>query len=277
MAVAAQRPQPIPVYAEMSSINPVFLLPNALKARAEQIGKEFAASLVLGVGQFCTNPGLVLAIEGDGLEQFCAAASAALNETQPATMLSASIASSYRRGVEALGTHESVTTLLRLAHEEHQGHAALFRVSSSDFLARHELHEEIFGPASLLVVCRDTADMRAVAERLEGQLTAALHLIDGTDDVEAARTLLPTLERKAGRILANGFGTGVEVSHAMVHGGPFPATADGRSTSVGTGAIFRFLRPVCYQNLPQSLLPAVLRDDNPREIWRRRDGALGKA
>jgi NADP-dependent aldehyde dehydrogenase len=276
MAVAAQRPQPIPVYAEMSSINPVFLLPNALASRAEQIGKEFAASLVLGVGQFCTNPGLVLALEGEGLEQFCAAATGALNETQPATMLSAGIASSYRRGVEALGTHQSVTTLLRLEHDEHQGHAALFRVSSSDFLARGELHEEIFGPASLLVVCRDVADMRAVAERLEGQLTAALHMVDGSDDVEAVRTLLPTLERKAGRILVNGFGTGVEVAHAMVHGGPFPATADGRSTSVGTAAIYRFLRPVCYQNLPQSLLPAVLRDDNPRGIWRRVDGALGK-
>jgi NADP-dependent aldehyde dehydrogenase len=276
MAVAAQRPQPIPVYAEMSSINPVFLLPNALATRADQVGKDFAASLVLGVGQFCTNPGLVLAIEGEGLEQFCAAATAALNLTQPATMLSAGIASSYRRGVETLGTHASVTTLLRLEHDEHQGHAALFRVSSSDFLARSELHEEIFGPASLLVVCRDLADMRAVAERLEGQLTAALHMVDGTEDVEAARTLLPTLERKAGRILANGFGTGVEVAHAMVHGGPFPATADGRSTSVGTAAIYRFLRPVCYQNLPQSLLPAALRDDNPLGIWRRRDGALGK-
>jgi NADP-dependent aldehyde dehydrogenase len=276
MAVAAARPQPIPVYAEMSSINPVFLLPNALKSHGAQIGKEFAASLVLGVGQFCTNPGLVLAVEGEGLEAFCAAATAALGDTQPATMLSAGIASSYRRGVEALGTHASVTTLLRLEHEAHQGHAALFRVSSADFLTRHELHEEIFGPASLLVVCKDVADMKAVAERLEGQLTAAVHMDDGTSDVEDVRALLPTLERKAGRILANGFGTGVEVTHAMVHGGPFPATADGRSTSVGTGAIHRFLRPVCYQNLPQSLLPAALQDNNPLGIWRRRDGALAK-
>jgi NADP-dependent aldehyde dehydrogenase len=274
MAVAAARPQPIPVYAEMSSINPVFLLPHALEQDAERIGRDFAASLVLGVGQFCTNPGLVLAIDGPGLATFCAAATAALNDTQPATMLSAGIASSYRRGVEALGTHAAVTTLLRLEHEEHQGHAALFRVSGSDFLARRELHEEVFGPASLLVVCRDVDEMRAVAERLEGQLTAALHMTDA--DAEAARALLPTLERKVGRILANGFGTGVEVTHAMVHGGPFPATADGRSTSVGTGAIYRFLRPVCYQNLPQALLPEVLRDDNPRGIWRRRDGALDK-
>jgi NADP-dependent aldehyde dehydrogenase len=276
MAVAAARPQPIPVYAEMSSINPVFLLPQALEQHAERIGREFAASLVLGVGQFCTNPGLVLAIDGPGLATFSAAASSSLNDAQPATMLSAGIASSFRRGVDALCAHESVTTLLRLEHEEHQGHAALFRVSSEDFLARSELHEEIFGPASLLVVCRDVADMRAVAERLEGQLTAALHLEDGTSDIDDARELLPTLERRAGRILVNGFGTGVEVTHAMVHGGPFPATADGRSTSVGTGAIYRFLRPVCYQNLPQALLPAVLRDDNPLQTWRRRDGQLGK-
>jgi NADP-dependent aldehyde dehydrogenase len=276
MAVAAARPQPIPVYAEMSSINPVFLLPQALEQHAERIGREFAASLVLGVGQFCTNPGLVLAIDGPGLATFCASASSSLGDGQPATMLSAGIASSFRRGVDALCSHASVTTLLRLEHEEHQGHAALFRVSSEDFLARSELHEEIFGPASLLVVCRDVADMRAVAERLEGQLTAALHLEDGTADIDDARTLLPTLERRAGRILVNGFGTGVEVTHAMVHGGPFPATADGRSTSVGTGAIYRFLRPVCYQNLPQALLPAVLRDDNPLQTWRRRDGQLGK-
>lgn len=274
MAVAAARPQPIPVYAEMSSINPVFLLPHALERHAERIGREFAASLVLGVGQFCTNPGLVLAIDGPGLATFCAAATAALNDTQPATMLSSGIAASYRRGVEALRGHESVTTLLRLEHEEHQGHAALFRVSATDFLARRELHEEIFGPASLLVACSNVEEMRAVAERLEGQLTAALHLEDA--DADAARVLLPALERKAGRILANGFGTGVEVTHAMVHGGPFPATADGRSTSVGTGAIYRFLRPVCYQNLPQALLPEVLRDDNARRIWRRRDGQLGK-
>jgi NADP-dependent aldehyde dehydrogenase len=275
MAVAAARPQPIPVYAEMSSINPVFLLPQALEQRAEQIGRDFAASLVLGVGQFCTNPGLVLAIDGPGLATFSAAATAALNDTAPATMLSSGIAASYRSGVEALRTHEAVTTLLRLEHEEHQGHAALFQVSAADFLARHELHAEVFGPASLLVVCRDVDEMRAVAERLEGQLTAALHIEDA--DIEAARTLLPTLERKAGRILANGFGTGVEVAHAMVHGGPFPATADGRSTSVGTGAIYRFLRPVCYQNLPQALLPEVLHDKNARCIWRRRDGVLGQA
>jgi len=274
MAVAAARKQPIPVYAEMSSINPVFLLPQALAHRAEEIGKGFAASLTLGVGQFCTNPGLVLAIEGEGLETFVKAASEALSASQCAVMLNQNIADSYRKGVEALAANEAVTTLARLDHQEGKGGAAFFRVSADAFLDRHELHDEVFGPASVLVVCRDADQLRAVAEALEGQLTATLQIDAG--DIDAARALLPTLERKVGRILANGYPTGVEVSTAMVHGGPFPSTADGRSTSVGTGAIARFLRPVCYQNLPFQLLPDALRDGNPLGIWRRRDGALTK-
>lgn len=274
MAVAAARRQPIPVYAEMSSINPLFLMPHALAHRAEEIGKGFAASLVLGVGQFCTNPGLVLAIDGPGLDTFCTAASAALGATEAAVMLNENIAQSYRKGVDALAANEAVATLARLEHGEGRGAAALFRVSAEAFRERQELHDEVFGPASLVVVCRDAAELRAVADMLEGQLTATLQL-DLEDHADAA-ALLPLLERKVGRILANGFPTGVEVSTAMVHGGPFPATADGRSTSVGTGAIARFLRPVCYQNLPQDLLPEALRDGNPRGIWRRRDGALTK-
>jgi 2,5-dioxopentanoate dehydrogenase len=274
MAVAAARPQPIPVYAEMSSINPVYLLPHALASRAGSIGQAFAASLTMGVGQFCTNPGLVLAIEGPGLEQFCDSATEALASTCAATMLTRGIADSYQSGVAALCSHDAVTTLTRLEHDAGQGGAALFRTSAADFLARHELHGEMFGPASLVVSCKDAGEMRAVTESLEGQLTATLQIDEG--DLDAARELLPALERKVGRILANGFPTGVEVSTAMVHGGPFPATADGRSTSVGTAAINRFLRPVCYQNLPQALLPEALRDNNPLAIWRRRDGALGK-
>ncbi|OON64013.1 aldehyde dehydrogenase (NADP(+)) [Massilia sp. KIM] len=272
MAVAAARKQPIPVYAEMSSINPVFLMPHALERRAAEIGKGFAASLTLGVGQFCTNPGLVLAVDGPGLSDFCAAATEALQATQAAVMLSQGIADSYHKGVAALAGNEAVSTLARLEHEEGKGAAALFRTSAEDFLARHELHEEVFGPASVLVVCRDAGQMRQVAEALEGQLTATLQI--EREDYAEAKALLPVLERKVGRILANGYPTGVEVSTAMVHGGPFPSTADGRSTSVGTGAINRFLRPVCYQNLPDELLPEALRDGNPLAIWRRRDGAL---
>jgi NADP-dependent aldehyde dehydrogenase len=272
MAVAAARPQPIPVYAEMSSINPLFLMPHALEARAEEIAKGFAASLTLGVGQFCTNPGLVLALESPALDRFCATAAEALGLTQAGTMLTRGIASSYREGVDALHGHEALSTVVKLDHEEGKGGAALFRTSALQFLKRHELHGEVFGPASLIVVCKDVAEMRQVTERLEGQLTATLQIDEG--DYDAAEELLPVLERKVGRILANGFPTGVEVSTAMVHGGPFPATADGRSTSVGTGAINRFLRPVCYQNLPQALLPEALRDNNPLGIWRRRDGKL---
>ncbi len=274
MAVAAARRQPIPVYAEMSSINPVFILPQALAARGEEIGKGFAASLTLGVGQFCTNPGLVLAIDGAGLDTFVKAASEALSGSQSAVMLNQGIADSYRKGVDALAGNAAVTTLARVEHQEGKGGAAFFRTTADEFLNRHELHGEVFGPASVLVVCRDAAQMREVAEMLEGQLTATLQVDGG--DIGAARALLPALERKVGRILANGYPTGVEVSTAMVHGGPFPSTADGRSTSVGTGAIQRFLRPVCYQNLPAELLPEVLRDGNPLGVWRRRDGTLTK-
>jgi alpha-ketoglutaric semialdehyde dehydrogenase len=274
MAVAAARKQPIPVYAEMSSINPVFLMPHALAARAEQIGAGFAASLTMGVGQFCTNPGLVIAIEGEGFNRFASSAAQGLQSIPAATMLTAGIANSYRRGVDELCSHAHVTTLAKNEHEEGKGAAALFKTSGAAFLEQHELHGEVFGPASLLVGCKDLEEMRKVTEILEGQLTATLQIDE--QDIDAAAQLLPVLERKVGRILANGFPTGVEVSTAMVHGGPFPATSDGRSTSVGTGAISRFLRPVCYQNMPQALLPEALRDNNPAGIWRRRDGVLGK-
>ena len=275
MAVAAARPQPIPVYAEMSSINPVFLLPGAMAARGEQIAQGFAQSLTMGVGQFCTNPGLVLGIAGPEFDAFAKTAAAALAGVPAAPMLTPGIAGSYQDGVQTLAAQGCVKTLTLAEQEEGRGAPALFATTAGSFLAEHALHGEVFGPASLLVACKDVAEMRAVTERLEGQLTATLQLEDS--DIDAARELLPSLERKVGRILANGFPTGVEVSTAMVHGGPFPATADGRSTSVGTAAIQRFLRPVCYQNLPQALLPEALRDGNPQGIWRRTDGVLGKA
>jgi alpha-ketoglutaric semialdehyde dehydrogenase len=275
MAVAASRPQPIPVYAEMSSINPLFLLPAALSARAEQIGAGFAASLTMGVGQFCTNPGLVLALDGPDLSRFIDSATTSLHAAPAGTMLTPGIAASYRGGVDALAGHAAVATLAQNAHEEGKGAAALFRTTGAAFLAEHALHGEVFGPSALVVVCRDVAELLAVTEVLEGQLTATLQIDEG--DYAAAATLLPALERKVGRILVNGFPTGVEVSTAMVHGGPFPATSDGRSTSVGTGAILRYLRPVCYQNMPQALLPAVLRDDQAAGVWRRVDGVLEKS
>ena len=273
MQAAAARPVPIPVYAEMSSINPVVLLPAALEARGRDIGRAFAGSLTLGSGQFCTNPGLILAVEGPGLDGFLDAASAALAEIQAATMLTPGIHKAYCAGVAALEANPAVTTLARgLAGGTNQGQAALFSTTAQAFLADHTLAEEVFGAASLVVRCPDLATTRAVLERLEGQLTAAVHLDEA--DHEAARALMPVLERRVGRILVNGFGTGVEVGHAMVHGGPYPATSDGRTTSVGSLAIHRFLRPVSYQDLPEALLPAALRTGNPLKLWRREDGKV---
>ncbi|KTR05988.1 2,5-dioxovalerate dehydrogenase [Aureimonas ureilytica] len=273
MQIAAARPEPIPVYAEMSSINPVILFPGALAARAEAIAKGFVASLTLGAGQFCTNPGLILAVEGEGLKTFEAAAAKALAETSAAVMLTPGICKSYAGGVAKLAGHAKVETLGRGQEGgELRGQSALFAVSAEDFLSDAHLQEEVFGSSSLVVRCRDEAELAKVIQGLEGQLTAAIHIADS--DHAAARKLLPLLEKRAGRILVNGFGTGVEVSHAMVHGGPYPSTADGRSTSVGSKAIERFLRPVSYQDLPDALLPDALKDANPLKLWRRQDGKL---
>lgn len=263
LSIARARRQPIPVYAEMSSINPVILLPGALDRQGSDIAKAFVAALTLGAGQFCTNPGLLLAIDTPGLDGFVASAAGALQEIVPATMLNQGIHRAYCTGVERLSIHPAVKPLA-------QGgtgagwvcRAALFSVTAKDFLASPELHEEVFGACSLLVRCRDAAELERVLAALEGQLTIAIHA-DGQDDTSLAAQLLPLIERKAGRILFGGFGTGVEVCDAMVHGGPYPATSDVRTTSVGSLAIARFLRPVCYQNAPDSLLPVELQAANP--------------
>ncbi|WP_064573023.1 aldehyde dehydrogenase (NADP(+)) [Cupriavidus gilardii] len=275
--VAQQRPQPIPVYAEMSSINPVFLLPAALAARGERIATELVDSLVLGVGQFCTNPGLVIAIDSPALAAFRAAAVQALGGKPAGTMLTPSIHQAYQQGVASLG---EINGLQRIGtglagSGPNQACAAMFETSAAQFIADHRMQAEVFGPSSVLVVCRDIDEMAALTRSLEGQLTATVHADAG--DHAAAGQLLPVLERKAGRVLFNGYPTGVEVSYAMVHGGPFPATSDARTTSVGAAAISRFLRPVCYQNVPAELLPPALRDDNPLGLWRLRDGELGRA
>jgi 2,5-dioxopentanoate dehydrogenase len=271
MAIAAGRETPIPVYAEMSSINPVLLFPGALAARGAAIGKAFAASLTLGAGQFCTNPGLILALPGAGLDAFLDAAAGALRESSAATMLTPGIQRAYREGVARVAGHGAVTLLAEGPEgTATQGRAALFATESDAFLADPVLQEEMFGATGLVVRCRDFAAMRAVLAHLEGQLTASLHL--APEDHAAARDLLPLLERRVGRILVDGFGTGVEVAHAMVHGGPYPATSDGRTTSVGSLAIDRFLRPVCYQDMPDALLPPALQAANPLGLPRRIDG-----
>jgi NADP-dependent aldehyde dehydrogenase len=253
LQTAQARPVPIPVYAEMSSINPVFLFPAALQARAEPIAADFVTALTLGAGQFCTNPGLVIAIDSPASRRFVTAAATALSVRAPQVMLTPAIAQSYAAGVARLAAHPAVRTetMVPPAGRTTQG-PALFSASAARFLADPALQEEVFGAASLVVLCEALDDFARIARALEGQLTAALHI--DPDDHPAARALLPDLADLAGRIIANGFGTGVEVAHAMVHGGPFPATSDGRSTSVGSLAIRRFLRPFAWQNLPQALL-----------------------
>jgi NADP-dependent aldehyde dehydrogenase len=274
MRIAAGRKEPIPVYAEMSSINPFFLLPGALAGAAAKLASGFIDSLTLGVGQFCTNPGLVIGLAGEQFDAFCVAAAEALQVKAAGTMLTPGIHKAYVDAVERRAGIEGVQLLARGGAEGAgcAAQAALYQVDAATFLANPALEEEIFGPASVLVRCRDEAELLAVAAHVEGQLTATVHAT--ADDRSLAAKLLPTLERKAGRILFNGFPTGVEVSHAMVHGGPFPATSDSRSTSVGATAIERFLRPVCYQEVPADLLPEELRDGNPLGLARIVDGAL---
>ncbi|PKG46834.1 MULTISPECIES: aldehyde dehydrogenase (NADP(+)) [Halomonadaceae] len=272
MATAQARPQPIPVYAEMSSINPVFLLPEALKARGKAIAEGFVGSLNMGAGQFCTNPGLVIAVEGPELDAFVAAAGEAVKGSAGQTMLTPGIHDAYQQGVGRLASHAKVTEVARgqAGETAHPCQAGLFVTQAEAFLSDPELQEEVFGSTSLVIACADAQEVARVAAQLEGQLTITLQMDDG--DLATAKQLLPTLERKAGRILANGWPTGVEVCHAMVHGGPYPATSDSRTTSVGSAAIFRFLRPVCYQALPEGLLPEAIRDGNPAGVSRLVDG-----
>ncbi|WP_111498454.1 aldehyde dehydrogenase (NADP(+)) [Marinobacter bohaiensis] len=271
-ALAQARPQPIPVYAEMSSINPVFLMPSALEARGEALADAFAGSLNMGAGQFCTNPGLILAVKGAPLDRFVEAAAKAVAGTQGQTMLTPGIHAAYDQGVKALADQSAVTEVARGQDGDsaNSGQPGLFLTDARHFLGDEALQAEVFGACSLIVACDDLAQMQQVAEQLEGQLTATVQMDDA--DTDAVRTLLPTLERRAGRILANGWPTGVEVCHAMVHGGPFPATSDSRTTSVGSAAIHRFLRPVCYQDLPEALLPEAVRDANPLGVTRLLDG-----
>lgn len=263
--IANARKEPIPVYAEMSSINPVILFPDALESRAEEIAASFVPALNMGAGQFCTNPGLLFAIKGPELTRFVDSAAAIIRETQPANMLTPVIHQAYVSDVETLKAHPCIKTQAQgLEVGKFTARTSLFTVSAADFIAHQELHDEVFGAASLLVECDSLSQLQDAVAQIEGQLTAAMHFTE--KDYPAVGELIPLLETKAGRLIANGFGTGVEVTHAMVHGGPFPATSDSRSTSVGSLAITRFLRPVSYQDLPEELLPPALKSGNPLNI-----------
>lgn len=235
----------------------MFLMPHALATRGEAIARGWAGSLTMGAGQFCTNPGIAVVIDSPAATAFAEMARAAVAPTAAQTMLTDGIASAYRQGRDRIAGSAGVRAVLTSTCDLRQATPYLFAVSGDDWLANHALGEEVFGPLGLIVTVRDGAQMLAVAESLQGQLTCTLHLDD--PDVGQAQALLPVLARKAGRVLANGFPTGVEVCEAMVHGGPYPASTNFGATSVGTMSIRRFLRPVSFQNIPADLLPEDLR------------------
>ena len=271
--VASSRPEPIPFYAEMSSVNPVVILSEALSERADQIATGLHASVTLGAGQFCTNPGLVFIPSSSDADRFVEKVRALMTATPDQTMLTPGIRSSYEKGVAGRSGQTGVATVMQKSAEAGcAAGTALFSIGTSQYLANTSLSEEIFGPTTLIVSYDDQDQLLALVQSLEGQLTATIH---GTEaELATSGELLHILERKAGRLLFNGFPTGVEVCHAMVHGGPYPATSDGRSTSVGTRAIFRFTRQVCFQSFPDAALPEELKEQNPLGIWRLVDGKI---
>ncbi|WP_291843119.1 aldehyde dehydrogenase (NADP(+)) [Maricaulis sp.] len=251
--LCAARPEPIPFFGELGSVNPMFLLPAAMGSRAEAIGTGWAGSLTMGAGQFCTNPGIAVMIEGKDAETFIRAAVAGLGEVGPQTMLTDGIAQAYQKGRDVIRSTAGVREILTTTCDLRNATPYLFVTTGQDWLDNEVLGEEVFGPLGLVVTVKDEAEMLAIARSLQGQLTATLHMDDG--DMALGQKLMPVLERKAGRILTNGFPTGVEVSDTMVHGGPYPASTNFGATSVGTMSIRRFLRPVCYQNMPDALMP----------------------
>lgn len=267
---AANRLVPIPVYAEMSSVNPVVLMPARMAEAAEELATAYVGSLSLGAGQFCTNPGIVFVVEGEATTRFLATVSDVLSGIPAQTMLTQGIQKAFASGIAAISALPGAVLVGTGSDGSSTcGRAHVYTVSGAEFAASPAFAHEVFGPVSIIVVCTDLDEVAANIAGMEGQLTATLHM--AAADYAAAQDLLPILEQRAGRIIANAWPTGVEVTHAMVHGGPFPATSDGRSTSVGTLAIDRFLRPVSYQDIPAALLPKALLD-GPNPMLRRIDG-----
>jgi len=276
VAAAAARATPIPVYAEMGSTNPVFVLPGALKARGPSIAEGLVQSVTLGVGQFCTNPGLVFGLADDHFSAFTEKAAQLVTASSPGTMLYEGICSRFRQGTAEAQRLRGVKVAAQSANPARTGQAAalLLAADADAFLAEPALAEELFGPATLLVRCGSPAELERVAQSLPGQLTATIH---GTEeDLARHKKLVSILREKSGRLIFNGFPTGVEVCPSMQHGGPWPATTDVHFTSVGTAAIKRFARPICFQNFPEASLPVELQNRNSRQIWRLIDGQWTK-
>jgi len=275
--VAANRPDPIPVYAEMGSTNPVFILPGALKERGAAIAEGLKTSVTMGVGQFCTNPGLAVGLSGESLSQFVGKLGELMADAKPGTMLYPGILQAFEQGVKQLSEIPGVNKIQSNHTAEldrTEARPTLFTTDGTTFLQHGELGEEVFGPSTVIVSCDSPKQIEYIARKLEGHLTATIH---GTEeDLAEYKSLITVLENKVGRLLFNGFPTGVEVCPSMQHGGPYPATSDTRSTSVGTAAIFRFARPISYQNFPQAALPVELQNKNERGIWRLVDNQFTK-
>lgn len=270
--MAMERAEPIPVFAEMGSINPVIFLPEKLKAETEALAKTYAGSITLGVGQFCTNPGLLIAMEGGALDQFCDTLASEISNSPAATMLNEGIAKSFAKNKETSLTQNGVALISsdNVETPRNGAKAAVARVSASDFLSNPSLQHEVFGPYSLVVTCQNQGQLDQVIAHLGGQLT--ITFMGNENDFESFKSQIRNAENKTGRLIYNGVPTGVEVCASMQHGGPFPAATDSRFTSVGSDAIKRFARPVAYQSAPQFLLPDELKDANPNQIWRSVDG-----
>lgn len=275
--LGAARPEPIPVYAEMGSVNPVFILPGAIAERAAAMVDGLHASSTLGVGQFCTNPGLIVLQRSPQAEEFIRNLSAKLSATPEGVMLTAGIAKTYATNATLRAKQTGVTVIVPARTAGACGATPVwFETGAREFLGNHALSEEIFGPSSLVVWCQDRTEMLQVAAELEGSLTATLQA--GAAEAKDQADLIEVLATKAGRLVLNGYPTGVEVSHAIVHGGPYPSTSDGgRTTSVGTRALGRWARPVCYQGFSDDLLPAELQNANPLGVWRLVNGELTKS
>lgn len=274
MDAAASRREPIPVFAEMSSTNPLFILPRALREHSERIAAGLYNSFTLGAGQFCTKPGMIFLPAGEETDRFAGQLRELAEEAAPFDMLTSGIRSAYRSALSSRKTNGALKLVAEKETPEAKVGVAIFQTDTAAFLKNPELAEEVFGPATLLVRHSNRAEILEIARGLEGHLTATIH---GTEeDLRDFADLVEILETKAGRLIFNGFPTGVEVSHAMVHGGPYPATSDSRFTSVGTLAILRFARPVCYQGFPEASLPDELKNENPLRIWRTVDGEWTK-
>ena len=271
-AAINEREEPIPVYAEMSSINPVLILPGKIKQSADAVASQLSASITLGVGQFCTNPGLLFIVKDETTEDFIQKLAKALQQVTPATMLNQTICSAYYKERQHLLSTQGVETVWtgEEGKEDYKASASLAKTTAKNFSANRLLQKEVFGPSSLIVVCENEKELQSVLKSLHGQLTATI--IGTADDLKQFHNCLDLLTERVGRVIYNGVPTGVEVSHAMMHGGPFPATTYSHFTSVGTEAIKRFLRPVSYQDCPQELLPDALKDENPLHIMRKLNG-----